>query len=347
MADVNTDFTPTRVTLPDGEMTERGRRELIRLFEAEQGFAHRPLPMGGAGLTLIANGKLTPNGDDYKHMLYEKGQSCAAGDRIVVTGLEVKGDRIVIDLNGGPYLKHRFLRHIQINGGNIVPYSGDFATGSRVTLVFEGGTPDISAPELKALLEPVLDFGVKTSEQAYADTLPAPVKSAIASHEVLVGMNRRMVLAALGAPESKLREHGGGTDGTGVLYEEWIYGHQPQTIRFVRFEGDKVTLIKVAALGKPIEVHDRSEMAAYVDPGLTREIADGDSKVAARSSPPTLARPGETLPAAANGVGKVQYPAQYPDAKSAPVQPIPPAPTLGGDAPIGQTPQTISHLMTP
>ncbi len=95
--------------------------------------------------------------------------------------------------------------------------TGEVATGSRITLVFEGGVPEISGPEVKALLEPLIDFGVKTSEQAYADTLPPVLKEAIAAHEVLVGMNHRMVLAALGAPENKMREQQSGDPNGGTL----------------------------------------------------------------------------------------------------------------------------------
>src|ERR1700678_4077009 len=73
-ADIATDFSPTKVPLPEAKLDERGRRDLIRNLEAEQGFAHRALPMG-AGLTLIANGNMNPSGDDYKHMLYMRGLS--------------------------------------------------------------------------------------------------------------------------------------------------------------------------------------------------------------------------------------------------------------------------------
>ena len=41
-----------------------------------------------------------------------------------------------------------------------------------MTLLFEGGLPDISAPEVKALLDPIIDFGVKSGAEAYADSLP-------------------------------------------------------------------------------------------------------------------------------------------------------------------------------
>ena len=264
MAGVSTEFHPTRIELPSAPITERGRRELVRNLEAEQGFAHRALPLG-EDLILVANGNLTPSGDAYKEMLYKKGQSAAPGDRVVLTAVTVKDDRIVFDLNGGPYLNHRFLRHIDLNDVPIVPQDGAQVTGCRVTLLFEGGLPEVSAPEVKALLDPIIDFGVKTSAEAYADSLPPFLKDAVAHHDVLVGMDRKMVLAAMGEPQSKVRELVPGS--TTRRYEEWIYGQMPQTVRFVRFEGDRVTQLRIAALGKPIVIHDQNELRGYLDPG--------------------------------------------------------------------------------
>jgi hypothetical protein len=320
-ADIATDFKPTHVPLPEAKLDERGRRELVRNLDAEQGFAHRALPMG-AGLTLQANGQLTPSPAEYKKMIYEKGQSAAPGDRVIITSLDFKGDRLILDFNGGPYAKHRFLRHIQINDAPMAADPAQEATGSRVTLVFEGGIPEISAPEVKALLEPIIDFGVKSSEQAYADTLPPELKDAIAAHEVLVGMNHRMVLAALGAPENKIREQQSSDPGGG-RYEEWIYGHVPQTIRFVRFVGDRVTVVEIAALGKPIEIHDKDEMGGFNPPAPTREVAMGDQQPAGEqdkpAAPPSLRLPGEPVPT--GGANKVQFPTDKP------ATPIPPPPS--------------------
>jgi hypothetical protein len=321
-ADVDTQFTPTHLPLPGGQLGERGQRELVRDLEAEQGFAHRPLPMG-AGLTLQANGQLTPGAEQYKKMLYQKGQSSGAGDRVVVTALSFKRDRIILDLNGGPYAKHRFLSHVSLNDAPVTQVQAT-ATGSRVTLVFEGGVPDISAPEVKALLKPVIDFGAKSSGEAYAETLPAPIKDAIALHEAKVGMNQRMVLAALGAPESKVREHESG-DADAPRYEEWIYGHVPQTVRFVRFRGDRVVMVKVCALGKPVEIHSESEMNGYTVPGDTREIAMGDPQpgdTGHTSAPPSLRQPGEPVPA--DQPNKVRFPTDNSKTK---VEPIPPPPS--------------------
>jgi hypothetical protein len=315
-ADIKTDFKPTRVELPNETLSERGRRDLVRNLEAEQGFAHRDLPLGSI-ISLQANGNLTPGPEGYRQLLYKKGQAAATGDRIAITALEFKGDRILIDLNGGPYAKHRFLSHIQIGVGgmpNDAPQPSSPATGCRIALVFEGGIPELSAPEVKALLEPLVDFGVKTTEQAYADTLPPPLKSAIAAHEVRVGMNHRMVLAALGQPESKVREST--SEGR---YEEWIYGHQPQTIQFVRFVGDRVSLIKVAALGKPIQVRDQDEMAGYEAPAPVKVVDVHEGPVTGvASAAPSLKLPAEDktpaeIQTTAGQDRRVQFPDQHPD----------------------------------
>ncbi len=295
-------FKPTRVEYPHVPMDLSGRRELVRAILMEQGFAHRVLPLGAPGLTMHANGRLTVDGETLKRSLYKNGTCAGAGDRVMVTDISVLADRIEVDVNGGPYLPHRFLRHLSINGAPLAGDGqvGEQPTGTRITLLFEGQTPRLSAAELKALLEPVLDFGLKNAEQAYADTLPEAIKKAIDEHDVMVGMSRRMVLASLGQPESKLRERA--ADGvTGEVFEEWIYGRSPQSIRFVRFRGDTVVLMKLAALGKPLEVHDHDEVAGYRDPALTREVALGDTKTTKDgeeqpSRAPSLKTPAEQTP---------------------------------------------------
>lgn len=311
-ADAVTEFSPTRVSLPDQPLDQRGRLDLVRNLESEQGFAHRQLPLG-AGLTLLANGKLTPGDEAYRRLLYEKGVSATPGERVEVTHLDFRPDRIVIDFNGGPYAKHRFLSHLQLNGMQMAQ-EGPIATGCRITLIFEGGVPEVTAAEVKALLDPLVDFKAKTSVEAYADTLPPVVRAAVESHEILVGMNRQMVLASLGEPKTKHREHTG--DEESGTYEEWIYGETPQPIQFVRFQHDRVVRLEIAALGKPIEIRVKNEMGAAPSPTLeARTIVNGDVHNTGSDTgqqagaAPTLRRPGdteETVPAP--GMGKVNVP---------------------------------------
>ncbi len=327
MADVSTEFHPTKVELPSDPINELGRRTLIRDLEAEQGFAHRVLPLG-TELTLVANGRLNPSGDAYKELLYKKGESAQPGDRLAITTVNIKQNAIILDINGGPYLKHRILRHIELNGMPLAQDRGEQVSGFRLALVFEGFIPDITAPEVKALLDPVIDFGVKTGGEAYADSLPPFLKQAITQHDVLVGMNRRMVLAAMGAPESKVRELIPGS--TDKHYEEWIYGRVPQTVRFVRIEGDRVTQVRIAALGQPIAVHTENELQGYLDPEDTHEVAMGDTQPngeeQARRAPPTILKPGES---GAHSDQKVQYPVS--STASTKEQPLPAAPGSPAD----------------
>jgi len=69
-------------------------------------------------------------------------------------------------------------------------------------------------------------------------------------------------------------------------------------------------VVEIAALGKPLEIHNTDEMGGYNPPPLTREIAMGDRKTGgpddAPAPPPTLRKPGEAAPA--GGPGKVQFP---------------------------------------
>src|SRR5215472_2295576 len=95
-ADITTNFTPTNLPLPSEKLSERGRRDLVRNLEAEQGFAHRAIPVGV--ITLRANGDLSPDPEKYRRMIYEKGQAAAPGDRIIITAMTIKGNEITIDL---------------------------------------------------------------------------------------------------------------------------------------------------------------------------------------------------------------------------------------------------------
>ena len=59
------------------------------------------------------------------------------------------------------------------------------------------------------------------------------MQEAIKNHQVLVGMDRDMVIYAKGRPPKKIRDK----DDSGTDYEEWIYGDPPQEVEFVRFQG--------------------------------------------------------------------------------------------------------------
>src|SRR3974390_538615 len=110
-------IVPTNVQLPAGIMDTKTRLELLRVLQAEQGFAMRPFPHGHKGLTLVANGKLDPAGEGYLNMVVNNGVSAKPGDRVSITDIQVDHGKIILQLNGGPDAKHRFLSHIELGTG--------------------------------------------------------------------------------------------------------------------------------------------------------------------------------------------------------------------------------------
>ena len=76
-------------------------------------------------------------------------------------------------------------------------------------LVFDHYVPDLTPQKFKDLLRPVLDFDAKSAVEAYLDTVPPKVKEAIQNHQVLVGMNREMLIYSKGRPPKKIREKDG------------------------------------------------------------------------------------------------------------------------------------------
>jgi hypothetical protein len=301
-----TEFPPTHVRYPEQPMTQLGREELIRFMQSEQGFAMRPLPI--ANLNLHANGHMDPTGDKYVELLHQKGQSVKAGDRVVVTDIRIREKSIELDLNNGPEHKHKYLRHISIGMDpmNTVPLAADDGqppTGSRLTLEFEERVPNLNGEQLEALLKPMIDFGVKSPAEAFAETLPDFLRKAIEQHRILVGMDRDMVNYAKGQPVRKIRE----TGEDGKLDEIWVYGEVPQPVEFVHFEGSLVTKVELAKVGEPLVVRNQNEMGDYwgnqpVVAQNQHEVKFGDrtdvdqSEESAPRQAPTLRQPGEQLP---------------------------------------------------
>jgi hypothetical protein len=326
-------ITPTKVPLTKSELDPKTRLELLRVMQAEQGFAMRPIPRGHKGLTLEANGKLEPAGEPYVAMVTSAGLSAKPGDRVVITDVKFDRSKIVFDLNGGPDAKHRFLRHVQLGTGPVMNPAvqqgneqDQDPAGGRLTLTFENHVPELTGTDVKALLAPLISFDVKTPVQAYTDTLPPKLKDAILNHHVLVGMSTDMLLFAKGAPENKSRE----MDGQ-MPFEEWIYGKPPSEVDFVRINGNRVIRVEVAKMGESPMVFTKDEVeglmrtdGAPIDPQTTQRVAkvgdvERDPDKEAPSAPPSLRNPGESLPADddKNREGPMK-PVQFPKPAQAP-----------------------------
>ena len=280
-------------------ITEQHRIELIRTFNSDLVYIRTQFPMGKTGLTL-KNGTISPSGDTLRRQLALWGPSVKPGDRAIITKMEMKGDRIHFEINGGPVKKEKWYQHLQVGvgAGEITPGGGqdpiNNPRGSYVDLVFDHHVPDLTVEHVKQLLWPVFDFDSKSSLEAYLESVPPKVKDAIQAHQVLVGMNREMVIYAKGHPEKKVREKDGDTE-----YEDWIYGEPPHDVDFVRVVHDEVVRVETMKVGGEKVVRTEKE----IDLGGPA-VATAAQKETQPIKAPTLRRPGEETQGAPPDVDK-------------------------------------------
>ena len=203
---------------PPPHLSTQTREDLIRAFNAELVFIRTPFPMGNKGLTL-KDGVISPSGAELQRLMALWGPAVKPGDEVRLTNIVIKGDRIHFEINGGPIKKQKWYEHIQVSVGSgttgVAPNDQNAnPRGSYVDLVFDHYVPEINPQQLKDLCRPVFDFDAKSVVEAYLETVPPKVKEAIKNHQVLVGMNREMLIYAKGRPPRKIRSDPDGIDGS-------------------------------------------------------------------------------------------------------------------------------------
>ena len=276
-------------------MSRQTRYYVIRGLQSEIVFARKPFPMGHKGLTLHEDGKVTPAGAQLEKEMGALGPAIHPGDRVTITDVRVAKDYILLELNGGPEKKKKWYEHVQVGAGGTTTVTPQEPPGnprgSLLILAFKNFVPEISPDALKQMLHPVLDFSSKSATEAYLDTIPPKAKEAIKNHQVLVGMDRDMVVYAKGRTERKIREN----DEQGRPCEEWIYGEPPQDVEFVRFRGPEVVQVKIMKVdGEKIV---RTQREVDLKEVREAEARKRDQEKVAKPEPvanrPTLKRPGE------------------------------------------------------
>ena len=183
----------------------------------------------------------------------------------------IKGSLIRFEINGGPVKKQKWYRRISVGVGSapvpVAPEDEDAnPRGSYVDLVFDHYIPDLTPEQFKTLLRPALDFDAKSAVEAYLETVPPKVKVAIQNHQVLVGMNREMVVYSKGRPPKKLREKDGE-----IEYEEWIYGEPPQDVDFVRMVGDEVVRVETMKVDGTKTLRTEKEVELESKPTIAKK----------------------------------------------------------------------------
>ena len=304
---------------PSSHITKQTRLDLIHTFDSELVYIRAPFPMGKTGLTL-KDGNISPSGEQMQNMLAMWGPAAKPGDQARISSILIKNDRIHFEINGGPVKKQKWYQHIQFGGDpNSMSTAGPSDSnanprGSYVDLVFNGHVPDLNPQELKDMLRPVFDFNAKSAAEAYLDTLPPKIRDAVKAHQILVGMNREMVMASKGRPPKKIREKEGEVD-----YEEWIYGEPPADVDFVRLVGDEVVRLETMKVDGQKVVHAEKEI------DLTPTVAKSSSEPQERPpNAPSLRRPGEEVDPVAPSGGRAPMPRSGPDPTGQDGSPTPP-----------------------
>ncbi len=282
--------TPQSIQSSD-KMTSQTRLAVMRSLQAERVFAKVMLPQGKSGVK-IKDGKISPSEMAIAQQVAENGPAARPGDRCVISNVDIKGDKIILEINGGPQKGQKWYQHIQVMGGGgaanipgpVSPQSLD-AHGTVVTLEFDKYVPEMDGDQVRNLLSPVFDFKALTQAEAYEKTLPPKVQEAIKNHQVLVGMDKEMVTYSKGRPPRRIRDK----DDKGQDYEEWIYGNPPEEVDFVRFKGNEVARLEIMTVdgNKIVKTEREVNLKSQED-----EVAE--KKPAPKpANAPSLRRPGE------------------------------------------------------
>lgn len=246
------DLTPANNQHTPGKKADQlqpqSRLDLVRYVSGEFARAVKPLPGGKKGFRIKAGEPFDEKA--LRQALANNGSAANTGDTVQVTRLEFRAKEIVIDVNGGGRRKTRWRDRIHIETGGMptvtttspnAPPGLQPGSGSTIILDFGRPLPDLTPDELKQHLAAMLDFAKQHSASVqWVETLPPEFQKAIQEKHAVVGMDREMVMAAIGKPQRKVRER----DAEGMEVEDWIYGQPPQKTIFVRFSGDKVISVK-------------------------------------------------------------------------------------------------------
>ena len=229
------------------------RLALVRALAHEYAEVLVPLPAARkAKEAVLVDSDGTLNEDRLRKIMAKRGVAIETGTVVQITGIKFKKRHILLEVNGGGKIPGiKWYERIQIigAGGTVRPTSNPRSvpsganwtpgSGSYIRIDFGRRIPELSPDEIRVILARVLAFGKDTSTLPWIETIPEEFRDAIREKRALVGMNRDMVMAALGKPERKVREIGD----DGQEYEDWIFGIPPYLV-FVTFLGDEVVQVR-------------------------------------------------------------------------------------------------------
>ena len=294
----------------DPPISKETKQAITRLLSYEFVWTRKPFPLGMQGIIIRPDGQIMPDDASLKMVVDSKGEAAKAGERVQITNVVFKNNEILMEINGGGKKKTKWYQHIQVGVGDTVgqaPQNDPAPKGTYLALQFKDYVPEVTLDDLKKRMEPVIDFSVKSAAQAYVDTLPPIVRTAIGEHRALVGMNKEMVTEALGRPPQRIRDK----DEQNRNYEEWMYGEPPADVQFIRFVGDEVVQVKTMKVDGEKIVRTQREVTLD-DPAVAAAATQNKPAPPRPANAPTLRRPGEEIPDGQPGAGTTRIPTTAP-----------------------------------
>ena len=229
----------------DHKLMPEDRVEIIRGLTAEYGTVKVFLPRSKKPLPYNHDG--TYDKKHWEEAGREMGPAARVGDLVQITKVEIEGDKILLEINGGVKSGRKWYERVEVGMGqrtSPIGQGGNPTAGTNIALLFPKGVPPLEVKEFKKMLAPVLDFEKRSATENYIESLPPAVQAAIKEKRVVEGMDKEQVIIALGRPRHKSRETKEGTE-----LEDWVYGLPPGRITFVTFEGSKVVKVKESYAG--------------------------------------------------------------------------------------------------
>lgn len=232
---------------PAGRLTHDGKLAIVRFVDGEYAKVVRPLPSIKPGFRLKPGQKVDQQ--ELDAALMRSLPAANPGDTVQITNIKFDSKKIIVEINGGSNPHKSWRQRIHISVGGSIPTTrvvknqppGLEKAGSTLILEFDGPVPNVSPDQVKKYLSPFLNFaGQRSAAENWVQTLAPKFQKAIQQRIAIVGMNRDMVLAALGRPEHKVREF----KPNGTETEDWIYGRPPGTTIFVTFIGSNVVSVR-------------------------------------------------------------------------------------------------------
>lgn len=229
------------------KLTFEQRVEIVRGLTAEFATAKQLLPRSKKPLEFKTTGEYDK--EKWEEAAKTLGPAARVGEQVQITKVEIDGDKLVLELNGGLKSGRKWYDRVQVGmGSSTAPVSSGAnrvaTAGTTIALVFEKDIPALDAAEYKKLLAPLLNFERQTATEQLVDTLPPEIKAAVLEKRAVEGMDRDQVVLAIGKPRTKVRESKDGLD-----TEDWIYGQPPGKVTFVTFANGKVVKVKDAYAG--------------------------------------------------------------------------------------------------